>query len=353
MKVAVLNDLFVTKDVLEGSFKKVFEKSGMVFEYVYLEDTWPVTPVQKTDEISEFVGDEEQTAKIVEDVDIIITHTAPISEMVVSRAKNLKLVGAARGGPVNINWDACTKRGIPVLYAPGRNSGAVAEFTIGLMLSVSRNIARSHTSLMRDKRWRGDLYTLGEVGKELNSSVVGLLGFGAIGRKVARMVLAFGAEVMVYDPYVPEQDIVQAGCSSASVDEILTSCDYISLHMRETDETRGMISEKEISKMKKTAYIINTARGGLIDHDALYSALKAHRIAGAGLDIFEAEPPSSDSPLFDLDNVTATTHLGGASVQAAEIGASVLSQGVYEYIVEKKVPEYCVNKDFEKFSMNG
>ena len=123
--------------------------------------------------------------------------------------------------------------------------------------------------------------------------------------------------------------------------------------MRETNETRGMIGEKEISKMKKTAYIINTARGGLIDHDALYSALKAHRIAVAGLDIFEAEPPSPDSPLFDLDNVTATTHLGGASVQAAEIGASVLSQGVYEYIVEKKIPRYCVNKDFEKYSTNG
>ncbi|HAF62009.1 MAG TPA: hypothetical protein DCK95_06755 [Anaerolineaceae bacterium] len=353
MKVAVLNDLFVTKDVLEGSFKKVFQNTGIDFEYVYLEDTWPVTPVQKTNEISEFVGDEEQTAKIVEDVDIIITHTAPISEMVVSGAKNLKLVGAARGGPVNINWDACTKRGVPVLYAPGRNSGAVAEFTIGLMLSVSRNIARSHTSLMRDKRWRGDLYTLNEVGKELNSSVVGLLGFGAIGRKVAHISKAFGAQVLVYDPYVPEQDILQSGCKPSTVQDILTQCDYISLHMRETDETRGMIGEKEISKMKKTAYIINTARGGLIDHDALYSALKTHRIAGAALDIFEAEPPSPNSLLFELDNVTATTHLGGASVQAAEIGASVLSQGVYEYIVEKKVPKYCINKDFEKFATNG
>lgn len=353
MKVAVLSDLFVTKDILENSFKKVFKDTDLNFEYVYLQDDWPVVPVQETGEISEFVGDEDETASVVEDVDIIITHTAPISEKVISSAGNLKVLGVARGGPVNINWDACTKRGVPVLYAPGRNSGAVAEFTIGLMLSVSRNIARSHTSLMRDKQWRGDLYTNSEVGNELNSSVVGLMGFGAIGRKVAAILLAFGAKVLAYDPYVPQEDIIKLGCSPASVDDILTHCDYISLHMRETDETRGIIGGKEIAKMKNTAYIINTARGGLIDHDALYSALKSHKIAGAALDIFEAEPPAPTSPLFGLDNVTATSHLGGASIQAAEIGSRVLSQGVYEYIVEKKVPKYCINKDFEKFIVNG
>jgi len=149
MKVAILYDLFLTKEVLETSFKDTFKDSGIDFSFVYLQDDWPVVPVMITGEIKEFVGDEEETAKIVEDVDIILTHTAPISSMVIARAKNLKVVGAARGGPVNINWDACTKRGIPVLYAPGRNSGAVAEFTVGLMLSVSRNIARSHTCVTK------------------------------------------------------------------------------------------------------------------------------------------------------------------------------------------------------------
>ncbi len=107
-----------------------------------------------------------------------------------------------------------------------------------------------------------------------------------------------------------------------------------------------MIGDAQIRKMKNTAYIINSARGGLIDHDALYAALKEKRIAGAALDIFEAEPPLPTSPLFELENVTATTHLGGASVQAAEIGAKVMAQGVYEFIAEKKVPAYCVNKDY-------
>lgn len=350
MKVAILNDLFLTKEVLENSFKVAFKDTGMAFTYVYLQDDWPVVPVMETDEIREFVGDEEETAKIVEDVDIILTHTAPISAKVVERAKNLKVVGAARGGPVNINWDACTKRGIPVLYAPGRNSGAVAEFTVGLMLSVSRNIARSHTSLMRDKAWRGDLYVYDQVGKELNSSTVGLVGFGAIGMKVAKLVQAFGAKVLVIDPFVTDEVIKAKGCTPATLDEILEQCDYISLHARETDQTRGIIGVDQIAKMKKTAYIINTARGGLIDHDALYAALSENRIAGAGLDIFEAEPPPETSPLFSLENVTAVSHLGGASMQAAEIGADVLMKEVYAYIVEKKIPQHCVNKDFIKFT---
>jgi D-3-phosphoglycerate dehydrogenase len=346
MKVAVLSDLFLTQEVLESAFKERFKDSGLDFEYVYLNDGWPVQPVMDNGEIREYVGDEDETAKVIEDVDIVITHTAPLSEKVISKARNLKVIALARGGPVNVNSKACTQRGIPVLYAPGRNSGAVAEFTIGLILSVSRNIARSHTSLMRDKQWRGDLYVYSEVGKELNSSVVGLIGFGAIGKKVAKVLLAFGSKVLVYDPYLKAEDITALGCHPASFDEILEQSDYISLHGRETDETRGMIGDAQIRKMKNTAYIINSARGGLIDHDALYAALKEKRIAGAALDIFEAEPPLPSSPLFELENVTATTHLGGASVQAAEIGAKVMAQGVYEFIIEKKIPTFCVNKDY-------
>lgn len=353
MKVAVLNDLFITDEVLLSAFQEAFKDSGIEFEYVFLQDDWPVVPVQETDEIREFVGDEIQTAKIVKDVDLIITHTAPISSMVIESARNLKLVGAARGGPVNINWDACTKRGIPVLYAPGRNSVAVAEFTIGLILSVSRNIARSHTSLMRDKQWRGDLCALNQVGKELNSSILGLIGFGAIGEKVAKIAKAFGATILVYDPYIDQSEITSSGYTPASLEEILKKSDYVSLHARETDETRGMIGKDQIEMMQQSAYIINTARGGLIDHTALYDALKNKRIAGAALDIFEEEPPPETSPLFELENVTATSHLGGASVQAAEIGANVLAKGIYAYIVENKMPEFCVNKDFKNFQASG
>ena len=212
MKVAILGDLFVTNEVLRAAFEKSFKDSGLSFEYVTQTDTWPVTPVMKTDEISEFVGEENEVLKIISDIEIVLTHTAPLTKKVIDAARKLKIVGAARGGPVNINWTACTEHGIPVLYAPGRNSGAVAEYTVGMMLAQSRNITRSHMSLMIEKRWRGDLYTQEVVGNELNSSVVGLIGSGAIGSKVARLVQAFGAKVLVYDPFIPAEKIRAMDC---------------------------------------------------------------------------------------------------------------------------------------------
>jgi len=302
----------------------------------------------KTDEVSEFVGDEDAVQEVVGETEIILTHTAPITSKVIHAAPKLRIVGAARGGPVNINWAACTERGIPVLYAPGRNSGAVAEFTVGLMLAQSRSITRSHMSLMTQKLWRGDLYTYDMIGKELGSSVVGLVGSGAIGGKVARLVLAFGAKVLVFDPYLPVEKIQQLGAEPVDFDQLLSQSDFISLHARLTKETQGMIGPREIGLMKKTAYLINTARGELIQHDALYMALKERRIAGAALDIFEAEPPPTHSALYTLENITATTHLAGASVQASLIGARVLCDGIYDYIINKNIPRFCVNPDYSK-----
>jgi D-3-phosphoglycerate dehydrogenase len=331
---------------LQTEFERAFADAGLIFEYTYLTDNWPLTPVMKTDEVSEFVGDEDEVIKAVGEVEIILTHTAPITSKVLAAAPELKIVGAARGGPVNISKQACTERGIPVLYAPGRNSGAVAEFTLGMMLAQSRSITRSHMSLMNEKRWRGDLYTNEMVGNELGSSVVGLIGSGAIGSKVARLVQAFGAKVLVYDPYLPVEKIESMGCKTVDLDTLLKESDYVSFHCRLTKETQGFFGKREIELMKPTAYLINTARGELIDHDALYEALATRRIAGAALDIFEAEPPLADSRLFTLENVTATSHLGGASIQAAEIGARVLCTGIYDYIINKNTPRYCVNPEF-------
>lgn len=346
MKAAILGDLFITNEVLQKALEKAFEGSGVQFEYVYQTDDWPVKPVMKTDEVSEFVGDENEVCEVIGDVDMILTHTAPITQKVLATAKNLNVVGAARGGPVNINWKACTERGIPVLYAPGRNSGAVAEFTVGLMLAQSRNITRSHMSMMVEKRWRGDLVTWDVVGKELNSSVVGLVGFGAIGAKVAHIIRAFGARVLVYDPYIPANEIKETGAEQVDLELLLKDADLVSLHARFTKETRGMIGEKEIQLMKPTAYLINTARGELVDHEALYKALQENRLAGAALDVFEAEPPPVNSLLYLLDNVTVTSHLASASIQAAEIGARVLAEGIYNYVIKQNTPKFCVNPDY-------
>ncbi len=345
MKVAILGDRFITNEVLQSALEKAFTGSGIGFEYVYLTDDWPVEPVQENEEVREFVGSDDEVAATVTDAEIILTHTAPITQKVVDAARRLRVIAAARGGPVNINWPACTARGIPVLYAPGRNSGAVAEFTVGLILAESRNIVRAHMSLMLEKRWRGDLYVHECVGLELNSAVVGIVGFGAIGSKTAHLLAGFGSKILVYDPYVPVDRITGSGYQPVGLDQLLRESDFVSLHCRLTPETRGMLGEREIGLMKRSAYLINTARGELIQYDQLYRALKEKRIAGAALDIFEAEPPPPDSPLFELDNVTAVTHLGGASIQAAEIGAEVAVRGVYQFIMGSERPKFCVNPE--------
>ena len=345
MKVLVIGDLFITEEVLKSALDKRFEGSDLSFDYDFITFDWPVVPVQKMDEIREFVGDPVQVIEKVEDVEILVTHSGPVTKSVIDAAKKLRLIGAARGGPVNINWEACTERGIPVLYSPGRNSGAAAEFTIGLMLAESRKITLSHMSLMNEKRWRGDLYQHTEVSLELNSSIVGLIGFGAIGKKVAHILLAFGSRILVYDPYLETTDIKASGCEPVDLDTLLRDSDFISLHARLNEETKGMIGAREIGLMKPTVYLINTARGGLIDHAALYKAIGEKKIAGAALDIFEAEPPPDASPLYETPNITATSHLGGASIQAAEIGASVLADGMYEFLVGSGKPKFCVNPE--------
>ncbi|MCG2770343.1 MAG: 2-hydroxyacid dehydrogenase [Chloroflexota bacterium] len=343
MRVSVLGDLFMTNDLLRTALERVFQGSGICFEYEFLTDGWPAEPVQQNEEVMEFVGSDDEVVTRVVEAEIILTHTAPITRKVIDAAKHLRVVGAARGGPVNINTQACTERGIPVLYAPGRNSGAVAEFTIGLILAVTRNIVRSHISLVQEKRWRGDLYVHESVGLELGSAVVGIVGFGAIGSKVAHLCRCFGSRTLVYDPYVSQREVKELGHEAVQLDELLENSDIVTLHTRLTPETKGMLGEREFALMKESAFLINTARGELVQHEHLYAALAKKRIAGAGLDIFEAEPLPANSPLYQLDNMVATSHLAGASIQAAEIGAMRMADEIFKFVSGTETPAYCAN----------
>jgi len=221
----------------------------------------------------------------------------------------------------------------------------VAELTVALMLAETRSIVRAHMSLIQEHKWRGDLYVLDKVGLEMNSATVGLIGFGAIGQRVSRILSGFGSSIIVYDPYIAQEVITGHGFRKVSLDDLLREADIVSLSCRLTPETRGLIGEREISLMKRSAYVINTARGELIQSEHLYNALREKRIAGAGLDVFEAEPPPAESLIYQLDNVTVTTHLGGASIQAAEIGASVLAGEVYKHLLGTDTPSYCVNRE--------
>jgi D-3-phosphoglycerate dehydrogenase len=333
MNVALLGDHIITNDVLKAALERAFEDSNIQFEYEYYTGGWPLEPIQNNAEIREFIGDDSEIVPKVSEAEIILTQSCPVSRKVIDAASHLTVVGAARGGPVNVNSQALTERGIPLLYSPGSHAGAVAEFTLGLILTHIRNIARAHTSMA--------VYE--EAGPEISYSVVGIVGFGGIGSKVAALCRCFGARTLVFDPYVLTDRIQEAGHEPVSLDALLCESDIVTLHARLNDNTQGMIGERELGLMKPAAILVNTARGGLVQEAQLCRALEQRRIAGAALDVFETEPLPPASPLYRLDNVTLACHLGGASVQAAEVGAQLVAGEVYKFVSGTEKPKYCVN----------
>lgn len=346
MNVLLLGDRFIPNEIWKAALENRFAGTGVQFAYTQHQLQWPVVPMESNEEVSEFSGTDEELLGLVKEAELILTHTGCLTRKVIEAAPALKVIALGRGGPVNVNIDACNERKIPVIYAPGRNSGAVAEFAVALILAVSRNVAYSHHCLRYEHAWRGDLYANERVGNELSCGTLGLVGFGAIGSKVAKIMHAgFGSSVLIYDPYIPQE--VQAkypDYTFTDLDTVLSQSDYISLHTKFTKETAGMIGAREIGLMKPSAILINTARPQLMDYDALYHALKSGKLGGAGLDVFEDEPPLATSKLYELENVAATPHLGGASKQAALIGATIAVDEVYGLLQEGKAPRFQFNK---------
>ena len=209
-----------------------------------------------------------------------------MTRRVIEQLPGLRAIGCCRTEPVNINVAAATAAGIPVFYAPGRNARAVAEFTVGLIIAEYRDIARGHQALSQGI-WRAELYLYDTAPHELYGQTVGLIGFGNIGRMMPGLLKPFGMRVLAYDPYVPDEVFAERGAERVyDMDDLLAGSDIVSLHARVTPETRGFIGERQFRRMKRGAYFINTARGPMVDYDALYRALADGHLAGAGLETF-------------------------------------------------------------------
>jgi D-3-phosphoglycerate dehydrogenase len=204
-----------------------------------------------------------------------------------------------------------TRKGILVVNTPGRNANSVADFTIGMMLAEARNIARGHL-LMKNGKWVRQ-YPNSFYIPDMYGKTVGLIGFGEIGRAVARRLAGFDVRILVYDPFVKQMPEDIAACS---LPELMRESDFVSVHVRSTKETEHLVNAQMIALMKPTAYLVNTARPAVIDENALYEALRDKRIAGAAIDVFNVEPPGRDYPLIRLENITVTPHMAGGSRDA-------------------------------------
>jgi len=254
-----------------------------------------------------------------------------MTRRVIESADALKLIVICRGGPVNVNIEAATERGIPVCFSPARNASATAEYTIGLLLAAMRRLAEGHRDLKQGV-WRGDFYAYEDAGSEVEGKTVGLIGFGAVGSRVARVLRAFGAEVLVADPYVKPEQVEAVGATTCTLEELLPRADAISLHARLTPETHHIIGRAEIAKLPRGAVLVNSARGGLLDYDAVCDALESGHLRAAAFDVYDPEPRPAGSRLFTAPNVTLSPHIAGASRETAERAAVIAAQEVARYL---------------------
>jgi D-3-phosphoglycerate dehydrogenase len=250
----------------------------------------------------------------VPDAEILVVHFCPVSADLIEAATRLKYIGTCRTGTNNIDTASAAARGIRVVNCAGRLAEAVADFTVGLMIAESRNIARGHAGLKRGA-WIRRYPNLGHI-PELPGRVAGLIGLGAIGRATARRLRGFDMRILAFDPFVSGEEAMLAGAEKTDLDTLLMRSDFVSLHVALSERTRGMIGPRELNLMKPGAYFINTSRAGLVDEEALVAALRAGRLSGAGLDVFSVEPPGPDHPLVRLENVTITPHMAGGSDDA-------------------------------------
>ena len=327
-RILLAGDLFVTNQLLREALRNEAVDLEAATEHGF---AWPVEPFGDVAEVHEASGTEEQLSELVRDAGIVVTEMAAMTERVIAAAGELRLIVVCRGGPVNVNVDAATARGIPVCFSPGRNAAATAEYTVGLILSAMRQIPFAAADLARGI-WRGDFYRYDRTGAEIEGKVVGLLGFGAVGARVARVMVAFGARVLVADPYVDEAAVAAVGAERAELDELLPLAQVLSLHARLTPETHHVIGRREIGILPPDAVVVNSARGGLLDYAALCDALDSGHLRAAALDVYDPEPPPPGDRVYTTPRLVLSPHIAGASRETAERAAAVAAGEVGRFV---------------------
>lgn len=277
--------------------------------------------------ISEFRGRIDDLAANVADIDALLIHLAPVSHEVIEAAPKLRFIATERSSVPNIDIACAKEHGIAVSYSAGRNVRTVAEYTVGLMLDVTRCISAG-SMMVKQGGWTKQLDRRPYTGIELEGKRIGLYGFGGIGRQVSKLLSSFGVEIVFYDPFFAEP---WEGCKPVSKEELFSTSDIVSIHARSDDE-KCLVFEEDLKRMKQGAYLINTARGYLLEEDALIRELKNGHLAGAALDVFAQEPLEDDSPLLSLPNVITCPHLGGLSQDMSPRSAKFVTEDTLHFL---------------------
>lgn len=294
----------------------------------------------------EITYNEMDTSTLLEEIEkydalMIRSRTKAVKEVIEAGAKGkLKVIGRAGIGVDNIDIEIAGKHKIPVVNAPTGATASVAELTLGHILTLSRKITYADKTMKKGEWAKKKLK-----GFELDGKTLGLIGTGNIGKYTAKLAKCFGMKVIGYDPFISKENMKKDGIEKVEdITQIMEKSDYISLHIPHIQTTHHIVNKEMIDKMKSSAFLINCARGGTVDENALYIALKNGKIAGAALDVYEKEPPEK-SPLFELDNIVMTPHIG-ANTKEGQIKAGAICAEQINKVLAGKKPDHCVNKNF-------
>jgi D-3-phosphoglycerate dehydrogenase / 2-oxoglutarate reductase len=337
--VLAAGDSFVAPELFVDALRGAAPDADLDFRT--LRSPWPVEPFGPVGGVDEASGTESAVIDALGDAEVALTQMAPFTADVIKSAPRLRLISVCRGGPVNVDLAAATEAGVTVSYAPGRNAAAAAEFAVGLMLAALRRIPSADAELKQGV-WRGDYYAYDNSGLELDGSVVGLVGYGAIGSIVARVLRAFGAHVLVADPYTDPVRAEAEGVELVGLEGLLRRSSVVSLHARLTPETRHLLNAENLRLLPEGAVLVNSARGGLLDYAPLPELLASGRLGALALDVYDIEPPPADWPLFDAPNVVVSPHLAGATRQTAIRAAEIVAADVSAFLSGRR-PAHVAN----------
>ncbi|MFM9920826.1 NAD(P)-dependent oxidoreductase [Lacisediminihabitans sp. H27-G8] len=329
-RILAAGDHFVAPELFIDAIRaRVGESTDLAFTSLTLD--WPLEPFGRIGTVDEASGSIPRLIEALDGVEIAVTQMAAFSREVFENTPDLRLISVCRGGPVNVDLAAATAAGVIVAFAPGRNAVAAAEFAIGLMLAAMRRVVTSDSEL-KSGQWRGDYYTYENAGLELDGATVGLIGYGAIGSIVSRVLRAFGATVLAHDPYANAATVAADGVELVDLPELLSRSSVVSLHARLTAETHHLLNAQNLKLLPHGAVLVNSARGGLLDYAPLPDMLASGRLGALALDVYDIEPPPPEWPLLAAPNVVMTPHLAGATRQTAQRAATIAAADVALYL---------------------
>jgi D-3-phosphoglycerate dehydrogenase len=329
LRVLAVGDSFMPRSYFTRAFQRLEGKHHI--EYIELDGPASFVPATPSElRVHEYLGSPSSVAERMAGVEVLAVHGAPVTDDVLDASNALRLVCCARGGPVNIDMEAVNSRGIPLINTPGKNAEAVADLTLAFLIMLARRLPRAMRFLGDGGQVTGNWQGSSFMGSDLRDHTLGLVGYGQVGKRVAKRAVSFGMMPLVYDPHVQVSDVEWVD----SLQDLLARSDFVSLHARAMEDNFHLIDERALELMKPGTFLLNTARPSLVDENALDAALASGHLGGAALDVF-GQPSGGRPRLLRHPNVVLTPHLGGATAETLMQGAIMIAEEIERFAADE------------------